>query len=294
MSPDTSGSHSHHHTSRTALSFARSMAYTALAGLISLAALVPLYWVITTSLKTRREVTFNPLGPPDWRDLQFGNYPTAWDQGHFSVYFTNSLIVVIPTVLGVMTLAMLAAYAFAIFRFRGREPLFALFLFGLTIPIGVLVIPLFYQMLNWKLINTHWALILPQVAIGLPFSILLLRTFIQELPHEILDAALIDGCGVGGLLVRIVLPLSRPALLTLLVFNFMWNWNQFLLPVILIQTEAVRTLPLGLVYFQGRYASDLPLLMAGAAISFLPVLVIYVIFQRHFIRGIAAGALSGH
>ena len=149
------------------------------------------------------------------------------------------------------------------------------------------------QMLNLKLLSTHWALILPEIATGLPFGILLLRSFIQDLPSEIMDSARVDGCNRLQLLVQIVTPLTRPALLSLLIFNFMWSWNQFLLPSFLIQQDSVRTLPAGLRFFLGRYSNDIPLLMAGATISFLPVVIVYMIFQRHFIQGIAAGALSG-
>jgi raffinose/stachyose/melibiose transport system permease protein len=270
---------------------ARSMLFTSIAGVLSMSAIVPLIWVISTSLKTSAQVSRSPLGLP--QELHWENYLNAWDVGQFSTYFGNSILVVFPTVLGVLLLSLLAAYAFAMFSFRGKNVLFMLFVAGLTIPLGVLVVPLFYNMLALRLVNTLWALILPQIAISLPFGILLLRSFVQELPGEILDAGRIDGCNHWGLLRYIVAPLTRPALLSLLVFNFMWSWNQFLLPVVLVQTEASRTLPLGLSFFQGRYTSDFPLLMAGATISFLPIVIIYIIFQRHFIQGITSGALSG-
>lgn len=263
---------------------------TGVATVIAVVTLLPFFWVVSTALKDREEVTVNRLGPP--REIHLENFPTAWSEGNFDVYFRNSLLEVVPSVLLVLLLGLLAAYAFARFHFRGRELLFTLFLTGLTIPIGVLVIPLFYLMLDLKLLNTLWALILPQVAIGLPFAILILRTFIQELPQEILDAGRIDGCSEWQLLWRIVTPLSRPAIFALFIFNFMWNWNQFLLPVVLIQEEAKRTLPLGLNFFLGRYISDLPLLMAGATISFIPIVIVYLLLQRHFIRGITAGAIK--
>lgn len=278
------------HHSKSKLSRAQSMLYTSLAGLISLLVIFPLIWVISTSLKTRTEVSNDPLGlPVSW---VWENYPEAWEVGRFGIYFKNSILVVVPVVIGVLVLSQLAAYAFSIYSFRGKNILFIGFLAGLTIPIGVLVIPLFYQMLSLKLVNTIWALILPEIAIGLPFGILLLRSFMSDLPREVLDAGRIDGCNHWQLLWYIVTPLTRPALLSLLVFNFMWSWNQFLLPVVLVQTEASRTLPLGLSFFKGRYVSNLPLLMAGATISFIPIVTIYVIFQRQFIKGIAAGALK--
>ena len=269
----------------------RSMVYTALAGFLSLIVLFPLFWVIATSLKDRRQIIRNPLGLPEV--YQWSNYADAWREGHFGAYFINSILVVIPTALAVVVLALLAAYAFAMFKFRGKNLLFTFFLIGLTVPLGILVIPIFYQMVSLKLVNNLWALILPQTAIGLPFAILLLRGFIHELPAEVLDAGRIDGCSNWGLLRFIVAPLSRPALLSVMIFNIVWVWNQFLLPVVLIQKASARTLPQGLSVFLGRYGADFGLLMAGATISFIPVVIVYVIFQRQFVKGIAAGALSG-
>lgn len=267
------------------------MAYTAIAGLLSLIVIFPLFWVIATSLKDRADIIRNPLGLPVV--YQWSNYADAWREGNFGTYFLNSILVVIPTAAGVVCLSLLAAYAFAMFRFRGKNILFTFFLIGLTVPLGILVIPIFYQMVSLKLVNNLWALILPQTAVGLPFAILLLRGFISELPKEILDAGRIDGCSNWGILRYIVMPLSRPALLSVMIFNIVWVWNQFLLPVVLIQKASARTLPQGLSVFMGRYGADFGLLMAGATISFIPVVIVYIIFQRQFIKGIAAGALSG-
>jgi raffinose/stachyose/melibiose transport system permease protein len=260
----------------------------ALASALGLFPIVPMLWVIFTALKDRTRVLANPLAPPS--EAHWENFVTAWEVGRFGRYIGNSIVVAIPTVAAILLFGLLAAFAFAYLRFRGRRTLLGLFLFGLNIPLGVLIIPLFYEMRDLRLLNTPWALILPQVAKQLPFAIFLLYIFIRELPQEILDAGLIDGCSRWDLLWRVVAPLSWPALLTQLVFNFMWTWNQFLLPTILIQQDSARTLPVGLAHFQGRYVTDVPLLMAGATITFLPVVVIYVIFQRQFIRGIAAGA----
>jgi len=264
---------------------------TILGVILSLFVMVPLFWIFVGAVKDRGRIIRNPLGLPDtWH---WENFWAAWTGGNFSTYFLNSILVVVPVVIGVIVLGLLAAYAFALMNFRGKDFLFVLFLLGLTIPLGVLIIPLFYELLALKLLNSLWALILPQIAIALPFSILLLHSFILDLPREILDAGRIDGASTFGLLRYIVAPLSMPALLTLLIFNFMWTWNQFLLPVVLIQKDSARTLPVGLNFFQGQYANDIPLLMAGATITFIPVVVIYIIFQRHFIKGLAAGALKG-
>ena len=256
----------------------------------SLFVLIPFAWVIFTAVKSRREVPRNPLGiPAEWH---WGNFGEAWRVGHFDRYFLNSIYVVIPTVLIILVFSTLAAFAFSQLRFKGKNLLFAILLIGLAVPLDILIIPLFYDLLNMGLVNTHWALILPQSAAILPFGILLLRSFMEDVPGEILDSAKIDGCSTFGLLFHIVVPLSRPALASLLVFSFMWTWNQFLLPVVLIQDDRMRTLPVGLNYFQGRYSTNIPLLMAGATISFIPIVLVYVVFQRQFIKGITAGALK--
>lgn len=271
-------------------SLARSAASTATAGVLSLFALIPLVWVLTTSLRSKPEILRNPLGLPT--TLNWQNYSEAWVAGNFSQYFINSLIVVVPTVAGVLLLSLLAAYAFALYSFPMKRTLFIVLLFGMTVPVGILIIPLYYQMLGLGLLDTLWAIILPQLALGIPISTLLLRTFIADLPKEIIDAARMDGCGSMRLLWRIVFPLSRSAMITLVILQFMWIWNQFLLPVVLIHDRAARTLPTALSAFLGRYGTDTHLLMAGAAISFLPVVIIFIVFQRQFIKGISAGALG--
>jgi raffinose/stachyose/melibiose transport system permease protein len=273
------------------LSRLRSTSYTALAGLLSLFVLVPLFLVFVTALKDRLQIAQNPLGLPDvylWE-----NFARAWKEGNFGLYFQNSILITFPSVISVVVLSLLAAYAFALMKFPFKEILFIFFLAGMTIPLGVLAIPLFYEMLDLGLINTHWALILPQIGISMPFGILLLRSFIQSLPREIIDAGRIDGCSDWGLLWRIVMPISSPAVYSLVIFMFTWSWNEFLLATVLLQTEATRTLPLGLNFFRGRYSSDFPMLMAGAIITFIPVVIVYVIFQRQFLKGIVAGSLSG-
>lgn len=268
----------------------RAIPATLLLTVLAVGVLFPFYLVLSTSLKDDQQVADNPLAPP--KHWMWSNFSQAWVDGHFNQYFVNSVLVVVPTVLLVLALSMFAAYAFAVRRFRGSTALFALLMVGLTVPLDILIIPLYYEMLDFHILNTLWALILPQVAMSLPFGILLLRAFIQDLPRALLEAARIDGCSEWRLLIHIVIPLCRPPLLSLLVFVFMWTWNQFLLPLVLTQSDSARTIPIGLSVFQGRYVTELPLLMAGVTIAFVPVVVVYVFFQRHIINGITAGALK--
>jgi len=274
----------------TSMSRTRSLMATAAAGALSFVAVAPIVWVLTTSLRTKSEILGSPLGLPSVPQWQ--NYVEAWTVGSFGRYFVNSLLVAVPTVFAVLFLSLLASYAFALFTFPLKRSLFILLLFGMTVPVGVLIIPLYYQMVSLGLLDSLWAIILPQVALGIPITTLLLRTFIERLPREIVDAARMDGCGSFRLLMKIVLPLSRSAMLTLTVLQFMWVWNQFLLPVVLITDRDSRTLPTALSAFLGRYSTDTQLLMAGAAISIFPVIVLYLIFQKRFIKGISSGALG--
>ena len=252
--------------------------------------LIPFVWVIFTAVKSPKEVSHNSLGVPvEW---QWSNFSEAWKVGHFDRYLMNSIIVLIPTLFLILVFSTLAAFAFSQLQFRGKNILFATLLIGLTVPLDILIIPLFYDLLDMKLLNTYWSLILPQAAASMPFGILLLRSFMEDIPKEILDSAQMDGCSSLGLLYYIITPLSTPVLAALLIFSFMWTWNQFLLPIVFIQDDGLRTLPVGFNFFQGKYVSNIPLTMAGAVISFMPVIVIYAIFQRQFIRGITAGALK--
>jgi raffinose/stachyose/melibiose transport system permease protein len=256
----------------------------------SLAVLFPFYLIFVTALKDRNRVAENPLGLPD--SWHWSNFTDAWNFGNFDQYFTNSVVVTSVTVVGVLGCSLLAAYAFALMRFPGSGVIFVLFIAGLTIPLDILIIPLFYEMFELGLLNTVWALILPQIALGLPLGVLLLRAFIQDIPRDLIDAARMDGCGHGRLLLYLVFPLSRPALFALLVFTFMWTWNQFLLPLILTQDDSARTIPIGLSFFKGKYDTDIPLLMAGVTIALAPIVLVYFLFQRQIIRGITTGGLK--
>lgn len=268
-----------------------SLLPTTLVLLASLFVILPIGWIVSASFKARREAAASPLSLP--ADPMPQNYVEAWDTARFGDLISNSLIVSTVTVVVVLILALPAAYAFAAFDFRGKRLLFVLLLVGLAIPISLLVVPLFYEILAFGLLDTHLALILPQVAVGFPFAVLVLRGFIQGLPRDILDAGKIDGCGDMRLLTAIIVPLTRPALFAVLVLEFMWTWNQFLLPLILTQTASARTLPLGMSIFLGRYGVNIPMLMAGAIISSIPIVLVYIVFQRHMVKGITTGAVAG-
>jgi raffinose/stachyose/melibiose transport system permease protein len=253
--------------------------------------LVPIFWVLANSLKTTREIAFNPLGPPT--TIRFDNYIQAWTVGRFGKYFANSVIVTIPIVLGTVVLSCLAGYGFARFKLPGGKLLFYLFLLGLMVPFQSIMIPLFYLQRDIGFLGTYWAMIVPSIALGLPFGIFFMRAFFLRLPEELADAAKIDGANEFDVFWRVMLPLSLPAIASQVVFQFAGAWNSFLVPLIYVQKEELRPLVLGLMFFKSRYTQNIPLTMAGAMIVLLPIVVIYLIFQRKFIQGMTAGALKG-
>jgi raffinose/stachyose/melibiose transport system permease protein len=202
----------------------------------------------------------------------------------------NSVYVSVPIVLGTVALSALAGYGLAQFRFPGASIIFYLFLLGLMIPFQSIMIPLFYILKDIGFLGTYAAMVAPSIALGLSFGIFFMRAFFASLPPELADAAMIDGCNELNTFWRIQLPLAGPAVATLAVLNFMGAWNSFLLPLIYMQKDELRPLVLGLMFFQSRYTRDFPLTMAGAAITMLPIIVVYLFFQRQFVQGLTSGA----
>jgi len=253
-------------------------------------ALLPFVGIILTAFKTTTELANSPFSlPATWR---WENFVEAWNGARFSSYFTSSLIVIVPVV-GISTvLSTMAGFGFGMFRFRGDNFLLLVILLGLMVPFEAVIIPLWQIMNDLQLRNTYWALILPQVALSFAFGTFWMRANFKNMPRELIDAAVVDGCTVWDVLWRILFPLSRPALLSLVVLLFMWTWNEFFL-VLVMASGDLRTLPVGLALLRGRYSADVPVMAAGAIMVFLPVLIVYIFFQRSFIEGMISGALKG-
>ena len=257
--------------------------------LFVLVAAYPLLNTVLTAFKTKADLAHNPLGlPGEWH---FGNFTKVWGEGSFDIYFRHSTAIIIPVVVVSVILSVLTGYGFGRFRFLGDRMLFSLFLLGIMMPSEALIIPLYYNMRALGLIDNYWAVILPQVALSVSFGTLWMRGFFREVPQELIDVSVIDGCTTWNTLWHVLVPLARPALLSLAVLLFVWNWNDFLLPLVLLPTNF--TLPVGLAHFQGRYLAQVPLVSAGATLVFLPSVIVYVLLQRHFIRGISTGAIRG-
>ena len=252
--------------------------------------LVPFAWMLSTSLKQPGDVF---IYPPQWipQPVQWENYRETVTVMPFGRFYLNSIIqAVAVTALQLLT-ASLAAFAFARLRFRGRDLLFLLYLATMMIPFPVTMIPNFIIMryLNW--IDTFRALILPPAFSA--FSTFLLRQYFMSIPVEMDDAARVDGASSFRIWWQIILPLSGPALATLAIFTFLGQWNSFLWPLIVTNSEEMRTLPVGLAAFQGQYSVQWHLLMAGSVIAVLPILVIYIAGQKWFVRGITLTGMGG-
>jgi ABC-type glycerol-3-phosphate transport system permease component len=254
-------------------------------------ALAPITLMWMSAFKTRQEISAAPLALPT--ALTFDNLVQAWTVGRFGQYVGNSILVTIPVVLGVVILSAMAGYGFARYRFWGHQVIFYAFLIGLMVPFQSIMIPLYFNIKNLGLLGTYWAMILPAIGLGLPFGIFLLQSFFRGLPHELGDSARVDGCNEFQVFYRVLLPLAKPAVSSLVVFQFMWTWNAYLMPLLLLNQEALRPITLGLMFFQGRYTTNYALISAGVTIVTLPIILVYLVMQRQFLRGLTAGALRG-
>jgi len=243
--------------------------------------LLPFAWVILSSLNTNRGIFGGQL------------IPTTLQWGNLRQYVGNSVLVAIGSVALTLIACCPAGYAFGRMRFAGNIALFYLYLLGLTVPFQAVLIPVFYQLKNLGLINNLLGIVLVQVGTGVPFGAFLMRNFFRSLPTEIADAARMDGCTEFGVFWRVMLPLAKPATLALVVFSFMGSWNDYLLPLIALQSDAKRTLPTGLVRFSTQYSTDYSLVFAATVISFIPTVALYLVFQRQFIEGVNTGATKG-
>jgi multiple sugar transport system permease protein len=267
----------------------KAIAYLALS-LLALLALVPFIWMLSTSLKNLDEVF---LYPPKWipSHLRFSNYTSLWNDFPMTTWILNSLKVSTSVTIGVLVTSSLAAYAFARMEFPFRNALFYMYLGAMMIPGWVMLVPNFVLMRRLGWIDTHWALIIP--AIGQPFGTFLLRQFFLTIPKELEEAARIDGMGHFQIYRRIILPLSLPALATLAVFQFMGIWNEFLWPLIVLNSPDKFTIPLGLGYLNTQHSTDWTRLMAGSVILLVPIVILFIISQRYYVRGIALTGLKG-
>lgn len=253
----------------------------------SILAILPLLVIFLLSLYPASQ-PITGLSMPQY--LDFSNYARAWGLIDMGQLLLNSVAVAIPTVILTVILSFLSGFAFGTMDFRFKRVLFVLFILGLVMPFFSMIVPLYFNMRSLGLVNTLLGVILVKTALFLSFGTSWMRGHFESIDREMIEAAQLDGAGSVRTLVSVLLPNSRPAIMTLCVLVFMWSWNEFFLVLVLIQTSGLQTAPVGLSYFMGEFSTDIPALAAGAVMVAAPVLLVYVFLQRHFIQGVLSGA----
>lgn len=249
--------------------------------------LVPIYYIVVTSLRDRSTFwTENPLLPPAHPTLRA--YGTVL-QNNFMLYFGNSAIITVATTAIVVTICLMAAYYIVRSRTRMAQRSFSLFLLGLAIPLQATIIPVYYMITRMHLYDTLLALILPSVAFAVPITVLILVNFVRDVPKELFESMRVDGAGDWRMLGQLVLPLARPAIITVAIYDALNVWNGFLFPLVLTQSTSTRVLPLSLWTYQGEFQTDTPAVLAAVVLSALPIVVAYVLGRRQLVSGLTAG-----
>ncbi|MET7657520.1 carbohydrate ABC transporter permease [Streptomyces sp. NPDC005463] len=255
----------------------------------SVIVIVPMLWVLVSSFKSTSEILSSPFTLPDhWR---IENYEHAWTDANIGKYFLNSVMVVVSALFLVMLLGAMCAYILARFEFPGRRLIYYVMLAGLTFPVFLAIVPLFFQLQNFGLLNTRPGLILTYVAFALPFTVFFLYAFFRSLPHDVYEAALIDGAGDWRAFFQVMLPMASPGMAAVAIFNFLGLWNQFLLPVALNTNQDKWVLTQGMSAYASSqvYDIDYGALFAAIVVTVVPVLIVYIIFQRRIAGSVSQG-----
>jgi ABC-type glycerol-3-phosphate transport system permease component len=257
--------------------------------------LYPLLLVVSTAIKNPSDFTVDPFAL--FSSVRLENISDAWTVGEFGRYFWNTVVITMPTVLGVVALSTMAGYALARLEFPGRNPILYAFMLGLMIPFTSVMIPLFYQLRDMGLLGSLLAVILAGIGgaagYGVPLGVFLMRAFFQDLPHELAEAARVDGASEWQVFRKVMLPLAGPGIAVLSILVFFQSWNQFLMPFLFVPGQENRPLASGLYLFATGRTQDYQLIAAGSLIMIVPVLIVFILFQRQFVRGVTAGALKG-
>jgi raffinose/stachyose/melibiose transport system permease protein len=256
----------------------------------SILAFVPIAGVVLTAFHGPGE-PISGFSVPD--PFTLDSFRTAWTEGSFGSSLVTSAEITVTTVVLATVFSVLAGYAFGTMRFRGSTLLFYALLFGLLMPFEATVIPLYFDFRRIGLTDTIWGVILPSTGLSIAFGTFWMRAFFLSAPRSLMEAARIDGASSMGVLLRVLVPYGRPAILTMVVLVFMWTWNDFLLSLVMLSGQNILTAPLSLAFFQAARTSEIQLLAAASIIVAFPVLIVYVFLQRHFIRGMVSGSLKG-
>ncbi|MFH0855266.1 MAG: carbohydrate ABC transporter permease [Candidatus Omnitrophota bacterium] len=258
---------------------------------VSVTCLFPLLWMVSSSLKTQETIFKDMSIIP--KALHFENYYQAWIQGGFDRYFLNSLFYTVSVVIGIIIISSMAAYAFSRLKFPGKNIIFFMFIAAMMIPIQGSFVALYVLLNKLHLRNTPIGYILCMINVGLSTSIFLLKTFFDRMPKELEDAARIDGCSKFGIWWHVALPLAKPVLAVVVVFNALNVWNEFILALLIFDSRPLMPLQVALITFQGEFVTRYPLLMAGLTISIIPIILLYLLMQKYIVKGVTQGAVVG-
>jgi raffinose/stachyose/melibiose transport system permease protein len=249
--------------------------------------LYPIIYMLFTSLRPQSELyTGTPGAFP--ANPTLANYVAVLDAG-FSTFFFNTVFVTVVSVVMILIVSLLAAYAISQVRNRFTQGVFNLFLLGLAIPLQATIIPIYAIVIDLHIYDTLFALILPSIAFGIPLSILVLVTYVRDIPNELHESMLLDGAGHGRILRSLVIPLSRPAIITVVIYESIQVWNSYLFPLVLTQSSSVAVLPLSLSIFKGEYSTNVPAIMAAVFLSATPIILLYIFGRRQLLGGLVAG-----
>jgi N-acetylglucosamine transport system permease protein len=259
----------------------------------AVAVIFPFVWMIVTSVKADPEILSSPWRLP--AAIQWDNFTRAWTEAHIGRFFLNTLLVLAGSLTGTLLVSSMAAYVLARFAFPGRNVVFYGFVAGLMFPVFLALVPLYFLVNDLHMLGTYQGLMLVYIAYSLPFTIFFLTAFFKTLPNELGEAAILDGASQYQIFFQIMLPLATPGLVAMGIFNFLGQWNQFLLPLVLMPDEHRYLLSQGLYFLavQQGYQNDYGALFAAMTITMVPTLIVYVLFQRRLEAGLTAGALKG-
>ncbi len=259
--------------------------------LFTVSCVFPIIWMSYTSLKSGQEYQENILSLPS--SIYFDNYIQVMRNANFGQYFYNSFIVSLLTLVLVIIFASITGYFLSRFKFKGRKSIYAFFMLGLVVPTHAWLLPMFIQFNNLGILDKRITLVLPYVTFAMPTAIFLLESFIQSIPIEMEESASMEGCGVWQSLWKIILPLCKPMLATVLILTFNTSWNEFPFALVLITKDSLKTVPVALSMFTGTYTTNYPQLVTALVISIIPVVGFYALFSKKIMEGMVAGAVKG-
>ena len=258
---------------------------------VAVTCVFPLFWMMRSALMTKETIFVDKSLIP--RVIDLSNFSKAWIAGNFGTYFINSVFYTVVVVVSIVVIASLAAYAFSRLKFPGRSIFFYMFVLAMMIPLPGGFVSLVVLVNKLGLVNTRIGYVLCMINVSLSVSILLMKTFFDKMPSDLEDAARIDGCGNLGVWWHVAMPLARPAIAVVVIFNALTVWNEFILANLLLSDDRLMTLQTGLYKFQGPHLADYPMLMAGLTISAVPIIIVYLFMQKYIIKGLSLGDIVG-